>query len=87
MTLDTQPELVELKPCPFCGGDGKLTGNERDGFHAGCSQCFCEVGEAFDRDAMPDHMFRTKDEAIAAWNTRALERALPISCEDEVDDG
>jgi len=65
--------MSELKACPFCGGAAVVRGDEREGFFATCAEvdCFCCVGEAYDRDAWPEHMFRTEDEAVAAWNRRA----------------
>ncbi len=62
---------IELLPCPFCGGDAYVDGNDESHFFAGCKTCFCNVGEAYDRSAMPEHMFLTADEAIAAWNRRS----------------
>ena len=63
----------QLKPCPFCGKAAYIGGDEggADGFFAGCQECFCNVGKAYGRSAMPSHMFASPDEAIAAWNRRA----------------
>lgn len=58
---------TKLKPCPFCG--------EKSGFHIGqpweggkyrvsCTMCWCASGG-----------HPTKTEAIAAWNSRAGEKA------------
>ena len=61
-----------LKPCPFCGSAANvIESGER--FYVACDSldCFCAFGEIWDRDAMADHQFATRDEAIAAWNTRA----------------
>jgi hypothetical protein len=33
--------------------------------------CWCSMGENWDRDAMPDHQFRDEESAVAAWNHRA----------------
>lgn len=63
---------AKLKSCPFCGGDAYIGGDGVVHFFVGCSACYCAVGEAYDRSAMPEHMFWTADEAIAAWNRRAL---------------
>lgn len=65
--------MTEPLPCPFCGGDAAVRGDSRDGFYVACSTIDCLVclGERYDRDAMPDHCFRTEEDAIAAWNKRA----------------
>ena len=67
-------EREELKPCPFCGGKGKLhkyrTFNQeeygiRDKFYVECEEC--EEGKNKDLK-----MSRWgKEEAIEAWNRRA----------------
>ena len=74
MTDPLATDLVALLPCPFCGSPGSIGGytNDSHGFYATCSsvECYVSVGESYDRDAMPDHMFRTEEEAVAAWNRR-----------------
>lgn len=87
-----------LKPCPFCGGKAALkedrdtTALAIQRFFVTCDQlvpgrlprrkCFAAMGENYDRDGMPDHMYSSADQAIAAWNARAepmsLERAREI---------
>lgn len=52
--------MDKLKPCPFCGGEARFDGMEME------VQC-CTPG-----CAGQIWMFDTGDEAIAAWNTRAL---------------
>lgn len=61
----------ELAPCPFCGGDGILLNYDERMFFVSCNDCYCCVGEGYDRDAMPEHMFHNAEEATAAWNRRA----------------
>jgi hypothetical protein len=64
--------VSELLPCPFCGSDAFVSGD--DGmFYATCNECFCCVGEAYDGHAMPKHVFNSAEEAIAAWNIRAAQ--------------
>lgn len=65
----------ELKPRPFCGGDG-YTSESAERWFAGCSDCYCNVGEAYDISAYPEHIYPTEDEAIAAWNIRAPDTRL-----------
>ena len=48
--------MSELKPCPFCGGEGKLN-NYKTAVH--CIKC----------KAHPYYL-GSESEAIAAWNTR-----------------
>ena len=63
--------MSELKPCPFCGGKGvfikgsrSIHGDNPYTFAVHCAECRANNGE----------FFRTKEEAIAAWNRRAYER-------------
>jgi Lar family restriction alleviation protein len=75
----------KLLPCPFCGGDAFTNGSEEVGFYASCRDCYTCVGEAWDKSAMPDHMFKTEDDAIAAWNRRkSVESASSIDRMDFV---
>ncbi|MES2819789.1 MAG: Lar family restriction alleviation protein [Pseudomonadota bacterium] len=62
---------AQLKPCPFCGSSAHLTGEEGLGFFIECDECFCSVGQAYDRSGMPEHVFQTAGEALAAWNQRS----------------
>lgn len=59
-------------PCPFCGRDARIGGEDNYGFYVACVDvgCYCAVGEGYDRDAMPSHAFRTEAEAVSAWNKR-----------------
>ena len=61
---------LELKPCPFCGGDGFIQGD--DGHYcAGCLKCDCALGERYDPDGIPEHKYGTAFDAIDAWNLRS----------------
>ena len=64
-----------LLACPFCGGSAYTSEGDSRWF-VGCAKCYCNVGEAYDRSAWPEHMFATEAEAIAAWNTRAASPLL-----------
>lgn len=48
----------ELKPCPFCGAEGRLI--DLAGYEVHCTQCGCDVVPASGG----------KSDAIAAWNRR-----------------
>lgn len=57
---------VELKPCPFCGGEAHTKfWDEENGWSIGCHNldCYAVIDEF--------HWYESKDAAIAAWNTRA----------------
>lgn len=63
--------MDELKTCPFCG-DGAMT-HEGDGtWYVSCCNmhCFCAVGEGYDGDAAPCHVFPSEEAAVVAWNNR-----------------
>lgn len=58
---------VELKPCPFCGGEASVYYHYH-GFEvtwsARCKKCSAEMA----------YVALTKAKAIAAWNTRAADK-------------
>lgn len=68
----TQSEKPTLEPCPFCGGNGVIR-EDHGRYYATCDgvDCFVCVGESYDRDAMPDHLFLSEEDAAAAWNRRS----------------
>lgn len=53
---------MEIKPCPFCGGEGRLEetimGRPIEYF-IGCRNCGIET-----------RLFKTSEEALEFWNTR-----------------
>ena len=54
----------ELKPCPFCGGEASIRIHDYyDGVRLFMPKCKCGAGIVA--------VFRTEEEAVAAWNTRA----------------
>jgi hypothetical protein len=66
---------AELKPCPFCGGDKnticKTDYDGRDSYAVSCRYPECH-GAIF---TLGYGYFPTVDQAIAAWNNRALPAA------------
>ena len=65
----------DTKPCPFCGGDKnticKTDYEGRDSFSVSCRYPVCH-GAIF---MLGYGYFPTADQAIAAWNTRAVDPA------------
>ena len=61
----------DLKPCPFCGGDKNIICRTDydggDAYAVSCRYSDCH-GHIF---TLGHGYFSTKEEAIAAWNTRA----------------
>jgi len=57
----------KLKPCPFCGDSGVVyIQDHHSWYRVECSGC----------DARSDPSCQSKKEAIAAWNTRAIDQKL-----------
>ena len=65
--------MVELKPCPFCGGKAEVVqvGSERQSTIYGCTDCHCqlETGEVFNIGVQ--------------WNTRADSLAIAAAVQAE----
>lgn len=63
--------MIELKPCPFCGGEAELfyhpnaRNDDCRAFEAKCFSCGARIGRAV------LGMGKTKEGAVSAWNARA----------------
>ena len=57
-------KLLDIAPCPFCGGQGSLCKHDET-VYVGCLSCFAR-GESFTVSAD----ICANDEAIKAWNRR-----------------
>jgi Lar family restriction alleviation protein len=63
---------MELKPCPFCGKGARHHFSQGTG--SNFVECVgCEADTAY---------YDTREEAIAAWNTRAAPKAEPVACSE-----
>ncbi len=66
--------LIELKPCPFCGGAAELVyapvnlADKIPCFGVSCKSCKIMIGTV---SAGSTDFFRTAHKAVAAWNRRA----------------
>ena len=57
--------MIELKPCPFCGGDAKIetfkTAMEADArYRVRCGSCWCQT----------DWEYWSAEDVATAWNRR-----------------
>ena len=71
----TDNRTTELLPCPFCGGKAWIVHFTQEACYVLCENIDCMAKQK---------VYGTKDEAIAAWNSRA-ERTCRI-VESEPDD-
>ena len=65
---------MELKPCPFCGGEAMLIANPSIGIvYIQCQSCTAMVGRKrkIISSIIGKEFFENKQEAIEAWNRRA----------------
>lgn len=65
--------MIELKPCPFCGGEARLYKGDGISFDMNTRDCFiihlCNSGGSLFTTIRTDN-FRTPEQAADAWNTR-----------------
>ena len=54
---------IELKPCPFCDGEAKITGFEH----------FCETRAYCSDCGSSTRNYKTEEEAANAWNNRPIQ--------------
>ena len=77
---------IKLLPCPFCGGEVQLFKDEWNKFGAYCEECEATVGVRLDKGWRA--ILANREEAIAAWNSRADARQHALKtrvcpmCED-----
>lgn len=81
-------EDVELKPCPFCGGEATLTKNEKSSiFYVFCKECLrYGVGDEISKKAVEYWNARPIEDALRAKNKRLREVLERISDEFEKDE-
>lgn len=66
--------MTKLKSCPFCGGEAKLVRNWNL-HHIMCRSCGATIGDV----KRHPNDFRTRDEVIAAWNSRPAAKELAVN--------
>ena len=74
--------MSEMLPCPFCGGEGIIWPFREHPFYlAICKDgCGCQLGD-----------FKTREEAMQTWNTRAkrtceIKQHHCTNCDHEIND-
>ena len=72
--------MTELKQCPFCGGEAKLVRTWHL-HHIVCRSCGATIGEVNEHP----NDFRTRDEVIAAWNHRAIDRDALLELAEDLE--
>lgn len=60
---------IELKPCPFCGGEARIMRGGAEGWYGCCPRCFTINGLEDSYHFNGIHKYF--DDAVKAWNTRA----------------
>ena len=69
--------MIELKPCPFCGGRAELYADDRYGVCVRCSKCFCMTSYQADnntiRFSFTEYTYTAVDMVIDRWNKRVTD--------------
>lgn len=60
-------QMIELKPCPFCGGKARLIAHHGGGIFVFCSKCRARTDLHCDAMEYETHAVAN---AIKAWNRR-----------------
>jgi hypothetical protein len=80
--IKSENESVELKPCPFCGGEAKLWHRRRQEtkYTIGCmnSDCFVWIPTDVYLSELHNYApcFRYLSDAVNSWNTRAKDTCI-----------
>lgn len=66
---------MELKPCPFCGGEASLSEGRKNSMPHAYVECL-ECGASSDISEKPVLKYNTDsvDEVIEKWNKRSIRR-------------
>lgn len=72
---------IELKPCPFCGGQVKL--DEDDFYMFCCEECGAGITFAKEQDGRAEDCSR--EESIDKWNTRKPVERIVQQLENKMD--
>ena len=67
---------IELKPCPFCGGEAQLVRDRIGLWRVGCKKCNCMTTYQFDFGEGEE---ASQKKAVNVWNTRKpMERVVEL---------
>ena len=63
--------MKELKPCPFCGGEGKVFAYDGGGICVKCMTCSCQTFVTSDGNRVNAKSYSAYERVTDAWNRRA----------------
>lgn len=61
--------IASLRPCPFCGGVGRIRGSLEKEFWAECSECDVQIGAMRTLEGDIEGLY-PEEHAVRLWNTR-----------------
>lgn len=76
--------IEELKACPFCGGEAKMT-IYKSLYMVECTTCGATIGRSINLNDDPDTL-NTRDEVMEAWNLRDVESKPERTCRPVIED-
>lgn len=64
---------MELKPCPFCGGEAKIFAYSEGGICVKCMECYCQTAAMSDFSINDAQKANACEMIVKAWNRRTID--------------
>ena len=62
--------MIDLKPCPFCGGEAKVFACDNGGICVKCMECCCQTQASTDFCISHAKVESAFEKIVSEWNRR-----------------
>ena len=67
--------MIDLKPCPFCGGEAKVFAYDDGGICVKCMECYCQTQASTDMCISYAKRESAFERIVSSWNRRVEREA------------